>query len=254
MTVRQVFYRMVSIGAVDKTEREYKSTVTRLLSELRLSGDIPFSWIADNTRWQRKPTTYSSLEQALRYTAEAYRRCLWDNQSVHVEIWLEKDALAGVLYQETSTWDVPLMVTRGYPSLSFLHGAADYLQELDKPTHVYYFGDYDPSGVDISRNVENRLREFAPGVDIDFERIAVNPDQIVRLDLPTRPTKKTDSRSKKFADESVEVDAIPARTLRAMAEECITRHADPDALEVQRLAEVEERKVLDMFVEDVAGA
>ena len=252
MTVRQVFYRAVILEVIDKTEREYKSTVIRLLSELRLAGLIPFDWIADNTRWQRKPTTYSSLEQALRYTAQAYRRSLWDNQDVHVEVWLEKDALAGVLYEETGSWDVPLMVTRGYPSLSFLHGAANYIATLEKPTYLYYFGDYDPSGVDISRNVEQRLREFAPDADIEFERVAVNPDQIIQLNLPTRPTKKTDSRLKGFQGESVEVDAIPVRTLRDMTAGCITRHIDENALEVQQLAEADERRALEMFVDSGA--
>src|SRR5262249_28290646 len=94
MTVRQVFYRLVSKGVIGKTEAEYKSTVVRLLTAMRKERDIPFGWIADNTRWMRKPRTYSSLDQALRRTAEAYRRSLWDNQDVYVEVWLEKDALA----------------------------------------------------------------------------------------------------------------------------------------------------------------
>src|SRR5579884_1723964 len=125
MTVRQVFYQLVSRGVIAKTETEYKATVGRLLTDMRRAGEIPFGWIADNTRWMRKPGTYSSMEQALQRTAEAYRRSLWDNQGVYVEVWLEKDALAGVLYRATESWDVPLMVTRGYPSLSYLYDAAE---------------------------------------------------------------------------------------------------------------------------------
>jgi hypothetical protein len=146
MTVRQVFYRLVGSGVIAKTEGEYKSTVVRLLGEMRRNGEIEFDWIADNTRWMRKPRTYSSLESMLQRTAEAYRRSIWDNQECYVEIWLEKDALAGVLYEETGAWDVPLMVTRGYPSLSFLHSAAEMIAAQEKPTYLYYFGDYDPSG------------------------------------------------------------------------------------------------------------
>jgi hypothetical protein len=248
MTVRQVFYQMVSRGLIEKTEAEYKRTVVRLLTVMRISRELPFSWIADNTRWQRKPRTYSSLEAAIQNTAECYRRCLWDDQDVHVEIWLEKDALAGVLYEETGSWDVPLYVTRGYPSVSYLYGAAELIEEEGKPAHLYYFGDYDPSGLDIPRNVEERLREFAPEAEIEFTRVAVTPDQIASMGLPTRPTKKTDSRSEKFGtDESVEVDAIPPKILREMVSSCITQHVDGRALEVTQIAEEEERKALAMF-------
>ena len=240
-TVRQVFYRLVTQGVIAKTEAEYKRTICRLLREMRLAGELPFGWITDNTRWMRKPTTYSSLEHALRRTAEAYRRSLWDTQEVYVEVWLEKDALAGVLMEETVKWDVPLMVTRGYPSLSYLYEAAEQIRGCGKPAHLYYFGDYDPSGLDITRNVERRLREFAPLADIRFERVAVTPEQITRWQLPTRPTKQSDSRSKGFEGGSIEVDAIPPRDLRALTRDRIEQHVNRRSLEVLQLAEREER-------------
>ena len=121
MTVRQVFYQAVGRGVVDKTEAEHKETIVRLLTEMRRDGDIPFCWIADNTRWTRKPRTYHSLRGMLEWSKETYRRAVWDRPDSYVEIWLEKNALAGVLYGETEIWDVPLMVTRGYPSVSYLH-------------------------------------------------------------------------------------------------------------------------------------
>lgn len=244
VTVRQVFYRLVSGGAIAKTELEYKQTVCRLLTEMRLSGDIPFQWIADNTRWMRKPRTFSSLENALKRTADTYRRALWDNQDAYVEIWLEKDALAGVLYDVTAEFDVPLMVTRGYPSLSYLHTAAETIAEIGKPAHLYYFGDHDPSGLDIPRNVEARLRQFAPDAEIHFERAAVTPEQIARWQLPTRPTKTKDTRSKGFEGESVEVDAIPPDELRSLARTYIDRHIDKRQLEMLRVIEAEERRSL----------
>ena len=187
MTVRQVFYQAVSAGLIGKSEREYKNSIVRLLGRMRISGEIPWGWIADNTRWMRKPRTYLSLEAAIERTARTYRRALWDTQTVHVEVWLEKDALAGVLYHETERWDVPLMVTRGYPSLSYLYEAGEAIEALEKPAFVYYFGDYDPSGLDISRNVEERLREFAPHSEIHFERTAVTAQQIEEFSLPPDP-------------------------------------------------------------------
>lgn len=244
MTVRQVFYQMVSRGTIDKTEGEYKQTVGRLLTEMRRSREIPFGWIADNTRWMRKPRTFGSLGAMLKSTMETYRRALWDDQPDYVEIWLEKDALAGVLYQETASWDVPLMVTRGYSSVSYLHTAAEAITDQGKPAYIYYFGDHDPSGRDITRATESGLREFAPDAEIHFERVAVTELQIRQLRLPTRPTKVTDSRSRSFAGESVEVDAIPAAILRALVQDYIESHLDHEVLEKTKLVENQERETL----------
>lgn len=247
MSVRQVFYRLVSMGVIAKTEAEYKNTIVRLLGEMRRTGEIKFDWIADSTRWMRKPRTYSSLENMLRHSAQSYRRSVWDTQDVYVEIWLEKEALAGVLYEETQKWDVPLMVTRGYPSLSYLHSAAMTIaaqEEQGKTTHLYYFGDYDPSGLDIPRKVEHDLREFAPDADLEFERVAVTLEQIEEFKLQTRPTKRTDSRARNFTGESVEVDAIPPASLREMVSDCITQHVDESAYQVLLQAERSEREVL----------
>jgi hypothetical protein len=244
VTVRQVFYQLVTQGAINKTESEYKATVVRLLTDMRIVGDLPFESIADNTRWMRKPNSFSSLEQALRNTAETYRRATWDNQTAYVEVWLEKDALAGVVYDETSRWDVPLMVTRGYPSVSYLHAAAQAINSCGKPAYLYYLGDHDPSGVDIPRNVEARLREFAPEAAIHFQRLAVTPKQIVELHLPTRPTKASDSRAKGFAGQSVEVDAIPPSELRGLVRRSIEQHVNKRALRTLQIAEKSEREII----------
>src|SRR5262249_41290384 len=137
-----------------------KNTVTRLLVKMRRDGRLPYSWLDDNTRWMRKPRTWTGPEAMLHYSIRTYRHSVWDNQDAYVEIWLEKDALAGVLMEAREPWDVPLMVTKGYSSLTFLNSAAEAISEQDKPAYIYYFGDYDPSGVDISRKVEKTLREM----------------------------------------------------------------------------------------------
>lgn len=244
MTVRQIFYKLVSLGFVAKTETEYKATVIRLLTEMRRSGTIPFGWIADNTRWMRKPTSFSSLEQALKRTAELYRRSVWDSQDTYVEVWLEKDALSGVLYDVTARWDVPLMVTRGYPSLTFLNSAAEAIADQYKPAYLYYFGDRDPSGLDIDRNIRQGIRELKPLAEVHFERVAVTPEQISAWNLPTRPTKRSDTRSRTFRGESVEVDAIQPDQLRDLAEQCILQHINAQELRSLRLAEESERELL----------
>jgi hypothetical protein len=245
MTVRQVFYRLTVGGYVAKTESEYNQTVVRLLLRMRLEGDIPFSWIADNTRWMRKPTTFSSLEAAPDNTARTYRRDLWDNQEVYVEVWCEKDALAGVLLEETRKWDVPLMVSRGFSSVSFLYTCAKHIGEADKPACLYYFGDHDPSGVHIDRAIERQLREFAPNADVSFQRVAVRPGQVEEWNLPTRPTKREgNAHAKTFRGDSVEVDAIEPQQLRQLVHDSIVQHIDTHALAVLQTAEKSERETL----------
>ncbi len=250
MTVRQVFYQMTTRG-IAKTEAEYKNTVGRLLLRMRRAGEIPYSWIADNTRWMRKPQSFSSLEEALASTARTYRRSLWDNQDVYVEIWTEKDALAGVLLEETWRWDVPLMVSRGFSSATYLYEAAQAIKAANKPAFLYYFGDHDPSGVHIDRAIERGLHEHAPEAEIYFKRVAVTPEQIEDLNLPTRPTKRTTKMGRSFEGDSVEVDAIPSRQLRELAANCIQQHIDQAALDVLRVAEKSEREILERLTKRI---
>lgn len=247
MTVRQVFYRLVSIGAIDKTEQEYKNVVVRLLGRMRREGMLPFGWIADNTRWVRRPQTFSSLEAALQATAQTYRRSVWYDAECNVEIWVEKEALAGVIYMVTSQWDVPLVPMRGYSSISLLHSVAEEIKASGKPTYIYFFGDRDPSGVDIDRVAEKDVRAFAGDAEIHFKRVAVLPSQIEELELPSRPTKKTDSRSRSFEGESVELDAISPTQLRMLVRACIEQHIDPDVLaRIQRVEEAERDVLLEI--------
>jgi hypothetical protein len=251
MTVRQVFYQATVHNLVEKSETGYCKVQTDLV-EMRRDGSLPYEWLADNTRWQRKPRSFESIEQALQDTAEFYRKSLWADAGCYVEIWLEKDALSGVIYPVTSKYDVPLMVARGYASLSFLHDAAEYISELEVPTCIYHFGDFDPSGVNAAEKIEQTLNEMAPEAEIHFERVAVTPEQIDRWNLPTRPTKKSDSRSKNFGGISVELDAIPPDRLRLLVELCIERHLPQRQFEILKIAEESERDLLDALVSEIS--
>ena len=248
MTIRQLFYQMTVAHLIDKTEKEYNNTVSRLATQMRKSGEMPYDAIADNTRWMRKPASHSSLEGFLTQQQRLYRRDLWQDQNAYVEIWLEKDALAGVLYEVTSRWDVPLMVCRGYASVSFLWSAAQAIQAENKPAFLYYFGDCDPSGRDIPRAVEKSLRAMSCGADITFEVVAVTDQQIIDMNLPSRPTKKQDSRAKNFEGESVEVDAIPPKELKRICKELIEQHVDVDSLKSHKNIERLERQTLTQIV------
>ena len=251
-TVRQVFYALTVRGVIAKAEIEYQRTVIRLLVEMREDGTIP-DWIADNTRWMRKPISFIALNASLKAWQANYRRDLWAAMPVYVEIWCKKDALAGVIVEETSAYDVPLMVARGYSSISFLHSAAETITAKEKPAFIYHVGDLDPSGVDAARDIEAKLRRYAPEAEIHFEKIAVTREQAETWNLPTRPTKQTDTRAKKFSGESVELDAIPAHQLRELIREAIERHVDQRQLRIIRAAEELERETLGRWAEIIGG-
>jgi hypothetical protein len=253
-TVRQVFYALTVRGVIAKAEVEYKQTVVRLLVEMREAGDIPFEWLADNTRWMRKPSSFTGIEACLNSTSNFYRRDLWAAMPVYVEVWCEKDALAGVLMEETEVYDVPLMTARGYSSLTFVHSAAMTIRAKGKPAYIFHFGDLDPSGVDAARDIETKLRRYAADAEVHFERPAVTRAQVEEWDLPTRPTKQSDTRAKKFTGTSVELDAIPARKLRELVRGCIERHVDRRQLEILKVAEASEREFLKMVAGTYGGA
>jgi len=246
VTVRQMFYRMASVGQVPKTEAGYRR-VQYALTAMRKQRAIPYDWLADHTRWMRKPRSYSSLADMLRESKRLYRRALWDEQDAYVEIWLEKDALAGVIYPVTERWDVPLYVTRGYPSLSYLYNAAEHLRDIDKPVFIYHFGDYDASGVDAARAIQEGLRDF--GAEFHFERAAVTRQQIDEFGLQTRPAKRSDPRARGFGHEAVELDAMPPDLLRGLVEHCIHQHIDWDSLERLERIEHAERESLDAVID-----
>jgi hypothetical protein len=253
-TVRQVFYALTVRGVIRKEEIEYQRTAVRLLTDMREREEIPFEWIADNTRWMRKPTSYTGLDACLDATSSFYRRNLWAAMPVYVEVWCEKDALSGVIINETEIYDVPLMTARGYASLTFLHSAAMTIRAKEKPAYIYHFGDLDPSGQDAARDVEAKLRRYAPDAEIHFSRPAVTREQVEQWNLPARPTKMGDPRAKKFVGTSVELDAIPAAKLRDLVRECIERHVDKQQLDLLRIAEKSEREILSKFARVMRGS
>jgi hypothetical protein len=249
VTARQLFYLMVSAGVIDKTEAEYKQTVIRLCLKLRRAKVIPWGWVVDRTRWLFKPTTFGSLSAALTETARLYRRSLWADSDVNVQVWCESMSVAGIIMDETGKWDVPLFPGKGYSSHDFLRSAARDIADMGKDTVIYLLGDFDASGRDIIRFVSETIREYAsevnPAVAIDFRTIAVTEDQITAWSLPSHPAKKTDSRHARYGiDHAVELEAIPPVRLREIVRDCITQHIDPDFFRRLQTVEAAERKTL----------
>jgi hypothetical protein len=240
MTVRQVFYQATVQGLIDKTELDYKN-IGWALTVMRKTGKLPYEWIEDGSRTVLQPASFTSPADAVRVVAESYRKALWTDLDCTVSVWIEKDALTGVIYPVTAEFDVPLRAARGYSSLSFLHDAALDLDPA-KGNFIFHLGDYDPSGVNAGEKIDETLRELAPaGTEIIFERLAVTPEQIEAWNLPTRPTKASDSRAASFeSDVSVELDAIEPDQLRALVRKAIERHMPPKLF--KKLKRIEERE------------
>ncbi|WP_267424889.1 hypothetical protein [Methylobacterium sp. GC_Met_2] len=249
MTVRQIFYQLVQRGLIEKSEAQYQQTVVRLLTSMRVAGELPFAWIVDHSRRRLVTSTYTSMTQAVEDTARFYRKSALREAPAYVEIWVEKDALSGIMWDVTSVYDVPLLSSKGMPSLTFLHTTAEQMKiewrYRDRPTYLYQFGDHDPTGALIPKTIEARLREFCPDVEFTMERVALTEAQITEYRLPTRPTKREGNRhAKGFEGESVELDALHPRTLKAMVTEVIERHIPAAALTALRVAEESEREHL----------
>lgn len=161
----------------------------------------------------------------------------------------------GLIDKTEAEYDVPLMPAVGFSSLTFLHETAINIKDIGKPTYIYCFGDFDPSGVIITRNIEKRLEEF--GAEFTFERVAVNEEQIKQYSLPSRPTKrhKKNTHAKNFdSDVSVEIDAFHPSTLRQLVRDCIEQHIDDFQLEQLRAVECAELDTLDSIEDMLGGA
>ena len=243
MTVRQTFYAASVVGLVDKTEEAYRR-VQRALLGLRESGDLDWEWIADGTRWVRKAASYSSPLQMVKDTAALYRKALWRDQPVRVEVWLEKDALAGVIYEVTDEFDVPLMVSRGLPARATCTRPRNSLRPSASRR-----SSTSSSTTTRAAPASPRTSSAAPRVRPGREDHVQGPGRDAAADqawrLPTRPTKTTDSRAVTFgSDVSVELDAIPADWLRDLVRKAIEKHMPARELAVLKDAEESERDSL----------
>jgi len=247
VSVRQVFYQLVSRDVIPKTQNEYRK-VSSYLTQMRRVGELPYEWIADVTRWVRRPATHAGMTAALDLTAATYRRSLWAEQDINIELWCESNAVAGVLGEVTNQWDISLFPVVGYASATFLYSAGQYTKAAGKPTKIYYFGDHDSSGTDIERVIRRDLPKMVgSGIELEFERVAVTLEQIERWDLPSQPPKRSDPRGKSFKGESTEIEAIAPDTLRELASDAITGHLPAE--EYKRLIRIEaaERKALQLL-------
>ena len=254
ITIRHLFYRLVGLKQIEKTEGAYQSLCGHL-SKWRRSGDVAWDSFADNTRWHLGTETFDGLNDALANTVKCYRRNLWAQQSAHVEIWGEKDAISGILYSEADTFGVKVFTCRGFASLSALYSAANTFKRAvasGKQVLIYYFGDHDPSGLAIDRAAVDSFRDDF-GVEVKLTRACVTPAQIREHKLPTRPVKKSDTRAGGWKGGCVEIDTMPPAVLKSIVRDCITRHIDPHQWSQTQAIENAERETLRSLARSLKG-
>jgi hypothetical protein len=268
VTVRQLYYQAEVHGApgIDKTESGYDK-IQRQVLDLRRAARLSYRNIADLTRWMRKPQTYDGVKAALDATAQLYRKALWSDADTYVEIWCEKDALAGVLYPVTAEYDVPLMVARGYSSETFAFEAVAAREGDPRLYDVWYLGDFDRSGCEAAQSLEEKLERFAAERDIDvsFHVLAIEAPDILEFDendntalvnlngqprwLPTREPKRKSPADKAWPHPyAIELDAIPPDDLRRMVRETIESYLPADQLQILKVAEGSERELIQGLV------
>jgi hypothetical protein len=246
-TIRGTFYQAEVTGLVPKDEKKGYRVVQRRLAALRRSGRLDYAAIVDNIRWVHGHNRYNGPADFARSVAWLYRRDYWARSAVRVEVWIEKDALAAVIEPTVvEEWGLDLYVSRGFASMTYIEEAAVQARQDGRPLFVFILSDHDPAGIALSHQVERDLPERAKPVEVVVERIAVTPDQIRLFGLPTRKTKMTDSRARKFVDlygdTSAELDAIRPDLLRQLVSDAIEPLANRHEIEEMKLIEASERR------------
>jgi len=242
MTLRQVYYRLVS-GQVLKNTRSQYQALSNALVAARKEELIPWTWIEDRLRRPRCVSMWENLAGFVEMAKEAYRRDVWASQPVLVECWLEKDALSGIFENLLDAYGVTLNVGRGYDGWDSIHSAAIRYGQGENVV-VLYYGDFDPSGEDMVRSLRERLTFFDSRPTLI--KCALTADDVTRHRLPSDYTKASDTRSgafvERYGDMAVELDALPSDVLRERIRCDIEAHMDLAALESTRRLEENERK------------
>lgn len=238
LTVRQLFYQMVSRGLIENTEKTYKQ-VCDTVNKAKLAGMIDWDAIEDRTRSFRGVQRWDSAGQIIRSAEKGFHMDMWETQLHRVYAIIEKEALSGVFMPVCNRYDVPLLSARGYPSGSVLRQfAVNNMVDYHGVTVFLHFGDHDPSGIDMSRDLEERLRLFGEGSAMKFHRVALNMEQILEVKPPPNPAKLTDSRAqsyiRQYGQHSYELDALDPRYLQELIGERISEYIDMEQWEKRK--------------------
>jgi hypothetical protein len=250
LTVRQLYYQLVARGVVENTVQSYKR-ITSIVNDARMGGLLDWDAIEDRTRDFIRRTRWETGSQILAASSNSFHIDMWSNQDCRPFVIVEKEALVGVLQGVCYDFDVPLLAARGYPSSTVLRDfvESDIAANGHQHIQIFHLGDHDPSGIDMTRDLQERLSLFAEphGINVALDRLALNYSQIEKLKPPPNPAKETDSRfahyRKRHGDKSWELDAIPPTALSNIVRVALSGIQDGNAWvdRVEQRADVQGR-------------
>lgn len=252
LTLRQLYYQFVSRAIIANKDTEYKR-LGSIINDARLAGMLDWNFIVDRTRSLKENSHWQAPADIIRSAAMSFAVDKWSNQPKRVEVWIEKDALVGVIAQICGRLDVPYFSCRGYTSQSEMWSAGQRLLNYGRKGQevvILHLGDHDPSGIDMSRDIEDRLRMFTGDgklIRMSIHRIALTWDQIEQYRPPPNPAKITDSRAagyiEKYGYESWELDALEPTVLSDLIDLHVKDNRDED-LWIAREDDEEHQKVV----------
>jgi len=265
MTIRQLFYRLVSVGSLENNRSDYVK-VSRIMTIARNDGRVDWDAIVDRSRADYAPTVWEDAAEYVETLRAGYRKDYWNTQPAHVEIWVEKDAVVGSIEQLTDTLGVRVRPGKGFQSTTKAHEIAELFSKIRKPIFVYYLGDHDPSGRNAEEELAIRVYQHLSNLldsdvdedgDFSMERLAIEAEDIARFNLPPLKVKSTDSRAPgfraKYGNQCVELDALPVVELRRRIQEAVEQHIDWESWERAKLCEGAEIKCIAEFADKIQG-
>ncbi len=249
LTLRQLYYQFVARGLIANKQTEYKR-IGSIVNDARLAGLIDWEAIEDRTRFLRSNSHWDSPASIIRSAAAGFAVDKWADQPHRVEVWIEKDALVGVIEPACIDLDVPYFACRGYSSQSEQWRAGRRFQDYgfdNQEVVVLHFGDHDPSGIDMTRDNRDRLNMFSGG-NVTVVRLALNMDQVDEYNPPPNPAKLTDSRAMNYidnyGDQSWELDALEPATIDKLIHDNVAKFRDDDLWRTAVAKETEAQELL----------
>jgi hypothetical protein len=254
LTLRQLYYQFVARDLIPNKQNEYDN-LGNVINDARLAGLVDWNAIEDRTRNMQRLSHWDDPADIMHGAANSYHTDWWKNQDHYVEVWVEKEALAGVIQRPSEIMDVPWLCCRGYMSQSEMWSAAMRMQQkmrAGKQCVVLHLGDHDPSGIDMTRDIGDRFQVF--DVDCQVERIALNMYQVEEFNPPPNPAKFTDSRAagyvQLYGTYSWELDALEPSMLNQLIRDTLSRFLDLDQYEGAKQDEADKREVLTLMAEN----
>ncbi len=246
VTLRQLYYQLVSRDIIPNKSNEYNK-LSGLLTNARYYGMIDWDAIEDRIRIPKIPNVFPDIDNLIYSACQSYQLDRWEGQENYVEIWSEKDALSSVIYPLISKYQITFVVNRGYASATSMYEASQrFIKQEDKKNIILYLGDHDPSGLDMIRDIKERLTEF--GIEVLVIPIALSQEQIEAYKLPPNPAKITDPRAKwyieTYGNKSWEVDALRPDVLQELIEENILNFLNLEKYEKVKKQELRDIKKL----------